>query len=263
MEGDRYYCLSALPTLGELGRAPPLSPDQLLEHLAPCPTARRVAEVLFLHDDLLQREGVGAGELSSVRPVVLTDEQVRGESPLPAYLSACLPERGRSQSGDAQAESSGDPARVLPADTTWEAYFRHAADMARTCACGFLADWVAFEVGLRNALVISRAKELGLDADAYLVAVELGEPDESFTEIVDKRAAAATPLAELETLIKVRWAWLTQHEAWFSFSDDEFAAYAGKLMLLIQFERLVKTNEPGASAGQDVDASKQPEEVAR
>ena len=70
--------------MGELGRAPPLDPDQLLELLAPCPTARRVVEVLFLHDDLLQREGVVAGELSSVRPVVLTAAQIRNESPLPA-----------------------------------------------------------------------------------------------------------------------------------------------------------------------------------
>ena len=142
---------------------------------------------------------------------------------------------------------------------TWETYFRYAADVAEACACRFLADWVAFEVGLRNALAIARARELGLDADDYQVAAELGEPVESFTEIVDKRAAAATPLAELETLIKARWAWLSKHEAWFSFSDDEFAAYTGKLMLLIQFERLVKINGHGASADQDVDAVNQTE----
>ncbi len=253
MNGDSYYCLTVLPTLGELGRAPPLSPNQVLAHLAACPAARRVVEVLFLHDDLLQREGVQAGELSSIHPVVLSPEQVMDELPLPAYL---LPR-------DDQESASDRPTHVLRADVTWEAYFRYAAEVARTCACEFLAKWVAFEVGLRNALVISRAKELGLDAEGYLVAVELGEPDESFEEIVDKRTAATTPLAELETLIQARWAWLTRHEAWFSFSNDEFAAYAGKLMLLIRFERLAKKNEQGASADQDGDAIKQLEEVTR
>ncbi len=258
MKGDPYYCLSALPTLGELGRPPPLSPDQLLEHLAPCPTAREIVEVLFLHDDLLLREGVGAGEKSPIRPVVLTMEQIRKESPLPAYLS-----KSPDDSTSTKVESAAPPTRSLSADVTWEAYFRYAADMARTWACGFLADWVAFEVGLRNALVTSRAKELSLDAADYLVAAELGEPDELFTEPIEKRTAAVTPLIELEMLIKTRWAWLTKHEAWFSFSIDEFAAYAGKLMLLARFERLTKTNEQGSSADQDADALKQLEEVTR
>lgn len=242
MNGDRYYYLSALPTLGELGSASPLRPDQLLERLASCPGAHRVVEVLFLHNDLLQREGFGAGELTSVRPVVLTAGQVTGESPLPAYLS-------------------GGPARRFLADTTWDAYFRYAAGVARTCVCLFLADWVRFEVGLRNALAIARARRLGLEVDDYVVAAELGEPAESFAAIISERAAAATPLAELEMLIKVRQAWLTEHEAWFSFSDDEFAAYAAKLMLLIQYERLVKTAEQGPSTREGAEALAQLEEV--
>lgn len=235
MNGDRYYSLSALPTLGELGSAPPLKPGRLLEHLEPCPAARRVVGVLFLHDDLLQREAYAVGELTSVRPAVLTAAQVRNESPLPAYLSS-------------------GPSRALRADTTWEAYFRHAAGVARTCACGFLADWVAFEVGLRNALAIARAEQLGLRPDDYLVAVDLGGPAELFAAIVAERAASATPLAELKTLITARWAWLTEHEAWFSFSDDEFAAYAGKLMLLIQYKRLGKATEQNNSTRQNVEA---------
>ncbi|MHC4695405.1 MAG: hypothetical protein ACYTFA_01535 [Planctomycetota bacterium] len=242
MNGDRYYYLSALPTLGELGSAPPLRPDQLLERLAPCPAAHRVVEVLFLHNDLLEREGFGAGELTSVRPVVLTAGQVRNESPLPAYLT-------------------GGPARPFPANTAWEAYFRYAAGVARTFACRFLADWVRFEVGLRNALAIARARRLGLEVDDHLVAPELGEPAESFAVIISERTAAATPLAELEMLIKARRAWLTEHEAWFSFSDDEFAAYAAKLMLLIQYEQLVKAAEQSASTREGVEALAQLEEV--
>lgn len=243
MKGDRYYCLSALPTLGELGATPPMVPHQLLELITPCLAARRVVEVLFLHDDLLQREGFGTGELTSVRPVVLTAAQVRMESALPAHLC-------------------GGPARTVGADAMWEAYFRYAAGVARTHACGFLADWVGFEVGLRNALAVVRAGQLGLEPDEYLVAVEFGEPAESFTAVVSEREVAVTPLAELETLIKARWRWLTEHEAWFSFSVDEFAAYAGKLALLTQYRRLVNTTDKGGSAHRSAEALQKPEEVS-
>ncbi len=106
-----------------------------------------------------------------------------------------------------------------------------------------------------------RARRLGLEVDDHLVAAELGEPAESFATIISERTAAATPLAELKMLIKARQAWLTEHEAWFSFSDDEFAAYAAKLMLLIQYERLVKTAEQGPPTRESVEALAQLEEV--
>jgi len=243
MKGDPYYCLSALPTLGELGATPPLEPLGLLELIAPCPVARRVAEVLFLQDDLLQREAFGIGELTSVRPAVLTAAQVRMEAALPAHLC-------------------GGAACTVAADAMWEAYFRYAAGVARTHACGLLTHWVGFEVGLRNALAVARATRLGLEPDEYAVAVELGEPTESFTVVIKEREATATPLAELITLIRARWRWMTEHEAWFSFSIDELAVYAGKLMLLTQYKRLVNTNHRGGSAHRGAEALEKPEDVS-
>jgi hypothetical protein len=228
MNGDFCYRLSSLPALGDLGAAPPVRPRELLDLSESSPPARPIVEALLLHEDLRLREGLAARELRGASSVVLTAAQVSGESPLPPYL--------RSESG-----------RPIDADATWEAYFRFVASVARTCGCEFLARWVGFEVALRNALAVARASRLRLDAEGYLVATELGEPSERVAAIVGERNAARTPLAEFETLIKARWMWVADHEAWFSFSVDEFAAYAAKLILLIQYRRLVGADDARGS----------------
>jgi len=244
MNGDpNYYYLAALPGMRDLGSAPPIGPKQLLERVAPLPTTRRIIETLYLLDDLVQREAYAADELSSVHPVVLTVAQVRNEAALPACLS-------------------GGSRRTFPADTVWGTYFRYAAGVAQESSCRFLVDWVGFEVGLRNALASARANHRGLHTGHYWVAAELGEPSELLTAIVSERANAPTPLAELKTLIHARWEWATEHEAWFSFTDDEFAAYACKLRLLIQYERLVKTGQQHPQTHNDVGRVARLEEVS-
>jgi hypothetical protein len=47
----------------------------------------------------------------------------------------------------------------------------------------------------------------------------------------------------LQAVIRARWAWICEHDAWFSFSDDELAAYAAKLVLLEQWRRLIEAGE--------------------
>jgi len=71
---------------------------------------------------------------------------------------------------------------------------------------------------------------------------------------------ASTPLAGLRVLIEARWAWLAEHDAWFSFRDDELAAYAVRLMLLEQWRRLAQAGEAGPGGGK---ANVAPESLER
>jgi len=223
MAGENYYLLTALPALPDFGGAPPMALAALLAHLSDAPAPRAQAEAIFLSDDLLQRDGVLAGEGEQAAPAVLTSEQAAGEAPLPDFLAP----------GE---EGPVPPEGRLRTEAVWAAYFRHAARLAGPR--GFLAEWVRLEVGLRNALAAARAKALDLDVEAYFVAPELGAPIEDFDEAVAAWSAASDPLAALRALDGWRWARLAERDRWFTFADDELAAYAAKLLLLCRWKRI-------------------------
>jgi len=225
--GQNEYLLSALPALGELGQTPPIAPADLLEHVAPFAGPHDVVRTVLLSDDLLQRQATLAGEIDKPTPAVLSVEQLRDEAPLPDCLAI--------------AEADTQP--VAGEDLLWEAYYRHAAAVARARGSRFMADWTAFEVGLRNAVAASRARLLELDVESYLVATDLAADADAFAGVVDEWSTASTPLAGLRVLDEARWRWLNDNDAWFSFRDDELAAYAVRLMLLTRWHRLSEAEQ--------------------
>jgi len=224
MKGAHIFELTSLPSLGDLGSEPPMTSHQLLAHLENAPGPLDLVRALWLHDDLLQREAWLAGEIQEqeLHPTVLAPPQVKDEAPLPAVLKI----------------DPGDERRPAASDRLWEAYFRYVAELAERYPCSFLGQWVRGEVSLRNALARARAGRLGLDAADYLVAEDLADPEMELAEVVDHWSAAANPLEGWRTLIRWRWNWAVSHDAWFTFRDDELAAYAAKLMLLTQWQRL-------------------------
>ena len=231
MTSENYYLASALPSLADLGSEPPLSLAALREQVSHGATARTLVDAILLGDDLLQRDAALAGESRDAEPALLTAAQVRNEKPLPTYL----------------APAKGDETAPIASDAVWEAYFRHADAVARMRGSRFLAAWVGHEVALRNALAARRAETLNLDPDDYRVAPELGDAEEDFADLLGDWAGAKNPLEGSRILDTARWRWLNEHDAWFSFSDDELAAYAARLMLLIRWHRLSKprAREPG------------------
>jgi hypothetical protein len=233
MSGRNIYLLTSLPGLGDLGSDPPLTPADFLAHVESAPRARVIAEAIFLAEDLRLREAVLAGEIDQAEPVVLTDEQLRDEAPLPACLTA-------TESDDA------DSAARRSVDAVWSAYVRHVAAIGRSSR--FVGEWLAQEVGLRNALAAARAKALGLDVQRCLVEPHLGRPAEDYTQQLGEWSAAATPLAALRALDQGRWQWLAEHERWFSFADDELGAYAAKLVLLGRWKRIEQAEHASAGA---------------
>jgi len=222
---DRYYYLTSLPALGELGAEPEMGFAELREHLSDHRSRHELVGSLFLLDDLLQREAYLAGELPQTDPAVLTVQQAHNESPLPDYLAG-------------EAEADANALRGLAVDRLWERYFRYVASLAERLKCRFLADWVRYEVTLRNALAATRAKRLGLEAADYLVAADLGWEGDALAEVVAEWSSSATPLAGQQVLLRARWSWLAANDAWFRFRDDELAVYAARLMLLHQWTRI-------------------------
>jgi len=220
--GQNEYLLSALPALGELGQTPPISPGDLLAHVAPFAGPHDIVRAVLLSDDLLQRQATLAGEIDKPTPAVLSPEQLRDEAPLPDCLTV--------------AEAEAKP--VAGEDLLWEAYFRHTAAVAAARRCAFLRDWTAYEVGLRNAVAASRARLLELDVASYLVATDLAADADDFVTVVNDWSTASTPLAGMRILDEARWRWLGDNDAWFTFRDDELAAYAVRLMLLSRWRRL-------------------------
>ncbi len=223
--GQNQYLLSALPSPGELGQTPPITAVALLEHVSPFAGPHAILQAILLSDDLLQRQAVLAGETQEPSPAVLTAEQLTDEAPLPAYLTT---------------EADDDTQRPAGEDLLWETYFRYVAEVARSSRNSFLAQWVAFEVGLRNAIAALRARALELDVHSYLVAQDLADDHDDFSSILNEWSAAATPLAGLRVLDEARWQWLNENDAWFSFKDDELAAYAVRVMLLTRWHRLAE-----------------------
>ncbi len=216
-----YFLLSHLPALPELGGAPVIQPAELRRHAQADRPAGEVVDAILLEQDLLSREAALAGEIADPQPVVLSPEQVRGEQPLPAALAA--PE---------------GPRRRIPADLTWEAYYRHVRRLGERCRCGFLRQWVGFEVALRNALAAERARALELEPADYLLAADLADPSAGAEDIVRAWSAARDPLRALRVLDEARAGWTGRRSRYFSFSLDEVAAYARMLSLVVRWHRL-------------------------
>ena len=223
-----FYLLCVLPDLKPLGSIPPVKKQELLAVVTESKGPVDVVRTLLLSDDLLQREAVLSGEIEpdQVDLAILSLPQAKDEQPLPYFLA---PEQ------EDEIEGFINPIAV---DRIWQRYFHHAAKIARFNRTRFLTAWVKFEVGLRNALAKARSEALELDPGPYLVAAELGDPDTPFGDILDEWVAASNPLTALEALDRVRWRWLIEHERWYSFSDDEVAAYTAKLMLLHRWHRI-------------------------
>ena len=234
MSGLNFYLLTSLPPIGELGAQPPMTQAGYLLHVEHAPRPRTEAEAIFLGDDLRQRDALLAAEIDEPTPAVLSVEQLRDEMPLPAFLAPPT----------ADEAAAGPP--TLGVDAVWAGYFDRLAQLGRGSA--FLAQWVRHEVGLRNALAATRAKALGLDAQQYLVTPMLGAPADEFAPTVGEWSAAETPLAGLRLLDRARWAWLAEHDAWFTFADDELAVFAARLMLMHRWKRIAAAEREAAPA---------------
>lgn len=221
MSAENHYALAALPTLRRPGTPPPFPLVELLERI-PAGRPRKLAAAVLLSDDLTQREAWLAGELRVPEPAVLELAQLRGDQPLPEALGI---------------EAGEDGQKALPAEELWLVYARYVTALARSQRSPLLRRWIATEIGLRNRLVLRRSRTLRLDPARYLMDETLEEAGPEEEAAVEAWAQAADPLAGLRVIIMARWRWLSRNEPWFTFRDEEFVAYAAKLVLVHRWQR--------------------------
>jgi hypothetical protein len=228
-EKRHFYLLCVLPDLKPFGSVPPISKQELLAVVTESGGPADVVRALLLSDDLLQREAVLSGEVEPDQAdlAVLSLQEENAEQAMPLFLAP------------AQEDEPEDSGILIAGDRIWRRYFHHAAKIARMTHTHFLASWVGFEIGLRNATAKARAETLELDPGHYMVAPELADLEIRFNNILSDWIAASNPLNGLEALDRARWDWLTEHECWYSFSDDEVAAYTAKLMLLQRWHKII------------------------
>jgi len=215
-----HYLITALPRLPELGGPVPMSPADFLEHVAVSKRAYEAARLLFLGSDLAMRDAFRSGEVNEVVPTVLAAAQVRGEAPLPPELAV-----------DADDLSARDETNAR-----WAKYFEHVAARAQALPSPFLAAWVRHEVALRNALVRARAQALGVELTGAYVAPGLGDAD--VAAVVSQWSAAPNQHAAERVLDLARLQWIDATAPYFSFGDDELAAWAARLLLVRRWHRL-------------------------
>ncbi len=215
MSNRYFFILTALPTLPDLGEAPPMDLREFRQLTCEEAQAAAMVDAVLLEQDLLSREAVLAGEIEQADGVVLTNEQVAGDEPLPEFLTG-----------------PADRQHRVAADAMWEAYYRYVRRSAAKYNSPFLREWTGFEVTLRNALAEERANKLGLDVHDYLIADDLVDETESMTEAVSAWAEAPDPLSALKVLDQRRRQWLEEHSRYFTFAVDELLAYARELVLV-------------------------------
>ena len=226
---NRYdYLLSALPALEPIGSVPPMAKSDFFAMVRDSKGSVKTIETILLSDDLSQYEAFLVKEITEDRIdlAVLSLEKSENEPVLPEFL---LPEEQAQQKENSR----------LAADDLWSRYFRYAARVAKHNGSRFLKAWIAFEVGLRNALTTARAQILDLEPEAYLVCPELADTDTDYSTIISAWQAGSNPLTSLEVLDKAKWDWLDEHASWYSFSAGEIEVYAAKLILLHHWRRIL------------------------
>lgn len=220
MATRHYFLAAALPALKEAGSVPPLGLPELTAYVDDTSVSELV-DVVVLCDDLLQREAYLQGERQEFRPAVLTRDQMRGEAPLPWAPAGATP-----------------PAAPVPPDVLWSSYFHYAAHVARRRSSAFLRRWIGWEVGLRNALTEARARLLELDPSTHTVAEDLAADEPDLGPLVREWELAPDPAAGHVVLLLGSWSWVERTRPWYTFEDDEFPAYAAKLVLLHRWQRI-------------------------
>lgn len=223
MAEKNYYIQSFLAELDTIESPVKISAGDFLDTLEPDAAVTQTVRMIFIADDLLQRESFLAGQIQQVSPAVLTPEALRGEEPLPDFLL--------EDSASSKIES----------DAVWENYFRSAENCAQSLPGGeFLSRWVAMEVTLRNSLAEARANALGLEPTDYFVAADLADSTIDLKQTITEwqGSVGENPVEAQKILDRARWDWISQHGGYFSFGDDELAAYAAKLSIACRWKRL-------------------------
>lgn len=226
MSALNFNLLTTLPALGEPGSRPPLDLEEFLNIISVNERAVRIAKVIFVAEDILRREAASQnGEAQA--PMVLTPEEFSAGS-----LSLPEPVRKRIS---IEEEWFGE-ADIEEED--FVKFLNYAFITAEEEQSTFVRELIGFEVALRNALVRYRAKKLDKDPGGHELAREMEARDVDLYYLFTRIEELENPGDQTFLVEQIRWDWVLNNDCWFTFSDDEVAAYGIKLFLLQRWYRM-------------------------
>ena len=225
MTSLNYNLLATLPVLGELGTLPSLSVQEYLQIISENRRVMRHFCIIALADDLRRRSEILLMNSEAIKDLLVLDPTtIQNTDCIQPFFSQSIQKRFAADLDDYKI---------------FELFFKMAAAQGEEDKGDFLTAWVAFEIALRNVLADLRAEKLKVAAPHHLLPELSDEGSFDRNEIATEFLAAENPLKVDTVLTRVRWEWLSEHDNWFLFTDDEVLAYGVKLLELHRQYRLL------------------------
>jgi len=226
------YLLTTLPPLpDEPGSPLPISAGDLWEIVKlEEGDVSEISEFLLASLDIRNLDFLERGKEGAIEEAITSADDLKGRKNLPHWMKQEL-------------SAIKDLDRTYPFDRLWEAYFEQFMAFLEERGAEELQEWVRWEIGLRNALVAHRARKMGLPADAYTVAEDLGinpvEYHSIFTELKEIETGD-DPFAEDRFIASVMLQRLAAATPEYAFDLNEIIGYVIKFIILARVSYLAK-----------------------
>ncbi len=225
--GRYYFLVSFIPPLPTvLGEKPPLPFTEISRIVRRNVEAEDIplVECQLLAIDVVNFENLHQGRPLFLEGGSLTHEEIERKRNLPLFFHAFLEEKERGIR------------RPYLFDALWEKYYSYAFTLAQERDCRFLVDYLTWEIGLRNQLVIMRAKEKGVEAGDYLILPHAGYRD--LSSLVSQVKSQKNPLMAERLIDEERLKAIFHCEGGDPFSIDAVLALLAKAYLFCRWEKM-------------------------
>ena len=226
------YLLTTLPPLPEEPGSPlPISADELWDIVKlEEGDVSEFAEFLLTGLDIQNLEFMERGRDEAALKAVNPIEDLKERKNLPFWV-------------EQELLAVGDVDRPSRFDRVWEAYFEQLFVFLEDRGTEALQEWFRWEIGLRNALVAHRAKKVGIAAEDYFVAADLGLKPIEYHSIFAEFKEIDTdgdPFAEDRFLASVMLQRLKAVSPGYAFDFTEIMGYVIKFVTLARVAYLMK-----------------------
>jgi hypothetical protein len=225
--GKYYFLVSLIPPLPVvLGEKSPLPFSEVSRIVRKNiePEDAALIESLLLAVDVTNFENLHQGRPLFIEGGILTQEEIERERNLPLFMQAFLEEKERGIR------------RPYVFDALWEKYYSYAYALAQERDCRFLVDYLSWEIGLRNQLVMMRAKEKGVEGGDYLLRPQAGH--RGLSALVTQVRSQKNPLMAERLIDEARLKAIFHCEGGDPFSVNAVLALLAKASLFNRWEKM-------------------------
>jgi hypothetical protein len=225
--GKYYFLVSLIPPLPTvLGEKAPLPFSEISRIVRRNiePEDAPLVESLLLAVDVTNLENLHQGRSVFLEGGVLTQEEIERKKNLPLFIQVFLEEKDRGIS------------RPYVFDALWEKYYAYAYALAQEKDCRFLVDYLSWEIGLRNQLVMIRAKEKEVEAGGYFILPQAGYRD--LSALVTQVKSQKNPLMAERLIDEERLKAIFHYEGGDPFSINTVLALLARGDLFYRWEKM-------------------------